>query len=266
MVQDPDDMVDREDLYAVWSQTALDSYYVWGKVSIYDVDDDRIAGAVVIQYQYDSFSYSTGLHTGGIITGITQALNEEDELVTRYEVLNHLGVAVTVDVEDETKILAKRIATNVEYDPDGPNAYLFDGNGELKTDLTVADIKVGDFIQYTTNKINEKTEQITLVARLDALEVRQNDLGQRDEYANDGDPKYPIAYSTVTDIFRDGIELTTIEDRTGAEVSKLKLVATTAVIYHYDTTTKKVSKITRDYLVEGESKLFNYGDMFICIE
>ena len=265
IVQNPTDTVDREDLYKMWSPSTLGAYY-FAKASFFDVDDDHIIGAVVLQYADGMFSRSTGHHTGAIVTGISRALNDEGEPVQRYEVINQSGTTMTLDLPANQKTVAKPSSTNVTNS--AANASLFNDDGTMKSELTLADIKVGDFIQYTTNRINKKIEQIFLVARLDSLEEKENEYGDERGIVDDGNSYY-IACGTVIDVFKEGIELRTYY-KVPAEpkvTEKLIILSSSMKVLKYDTDTKEISIISKDELVEGD-KIFqySYGNMLICID
>ena len=267
IVQNPDDAVDREDLYKVWSPSSLGSYY-FGKLQVFDVDSDHIAGAVVLQYADGMFSRSTGHHTGGVVTGISQALNDEGDPVKRYEILNQSGVTMALDLPADQKTITHTVATNVVNQPGAADDGLFDETGALKAEITLADVQIGDYIQYTTNRINNKIEQIRLVARLGALDERQNDIGYRTGYIT-SETYYYIAYGTVTDVFRDGIEFRTYEKKTSDPevVDKLILISSSTKVLKYDTATQKVSIISKNEIVEGD-KIFQYayGNTLIVVD
>ena len=267
IVQDPEAAVDREDLYKVWSPSTLSAYY-WANAKFYDIDENHIIGAVVLQYADGMFSRSTGHHTGGIVTGISQALNDEGDPVQRYAIINQSGIAMTLDLPVDQKTVAHTVATNIINQPGTADDGIFDDAGAVKAELTLADIKIGDFIQYSTNRINNKIEQIRLVARLGALDERINDIGASRGTVS-SERYYYIAAGTITDIFRDGIEFRSYNKATATPVvvDELLLIASSTKVLHYDTATQKLTTISKAELVEGD-KIFYYayGGMIVVVD
>jgi len=268
VVQNPSEDRDREELYKV--MTPADIAFSWGEANLYDVDSERVAGAAVLYYTDGMFS-AYKRYTTGVVTGISKALDEDGDPVNRYTLYTETGVTKTVDIPSDIKTVTHTTATNVINT--AATANLFNDLGTLKGDITLADIKIGDVMQYSVNAISGEVERVRLAARLDALDMRQNDIGTNNGYVTDeaASERTYAAYGTIDDIIKAGIIIDTIDVRsTGTTDAERILGIEKAKYLSYDKATSKLKEISKNDLVNGDDiyvwKAVNGETLIISID
>lgn len=138
-----------EELYDVFAQSDLTADLRYIYASMYDVDENFVVDAMVATVA--DTDYMKDNSVSGVITNITQAVNDKGDVVKKFTVLTSSGYVDMEPVSDDIEVLVSCI-TDISTDTD-----LKGENGVKKSKVSLDVLRKGDVIQYILNSDKKLT-------------------------------------------------------------------------------------------------------------
>lgn len=157
----------KDDAYMILDQSALthgndgDNY---NKVTLYDVDEDYVVGAMLWDISDSGISsYPTTSDNTALVTGISKGLDEDGNIAKIITIYTYKGETKSLTVEDDLMCLMGIASTN-KNDPYTPK--IIGGKRDmLNSKMPVSGLNVGDIIRYETFAGTTEAKMICLIYR-----------------------------------------------------------------------------------------------------
>ena len=251
-----------EDYYVVPVNGISNWLYMYlDGVTFYDINEDYAADAIILDYRDTSFDRGNeAAGTNGLVTGMSKALNEDKEEVTRVTILNSAGIEIAIDIEAGTKVATTPTTITNLANEDPANLQ----DGVLKSELEVSALKKGDYITYGYDQ-KGNLNRISLLFRAgnapaESMEIDKGTLlpivGYPDLYNGDF-----LVYGNIDKVVNTAIIMTPLtQERVLPITSKTKY-------FKYDASDKKITFISKADLAERDMIFFDFeNQVIICVE